>query len=228
MKLLALDTSSLACSVALLCEDSEFIRHEEQEREHTRLLMPMIRSVLAEARLEPRELDAIVLGNGPGSFIGMRIAASVTMGLAYAAGLPVVPISSLAAVAADVGKTGDSVVVTQDAHMQQVYLGMFERRDGGLVTALVPERLQSQVEIAELTSAKNYIAAGYGWQRYPALLELNQASLVSVSDRHYPAASALLRLGAADYNAGKTIGAREIEPTYLRETVAQIPSGPAS
>ena len=77
MKILALDTSSLACSVALQIGDRVVERHAEQEREHTRLLLPMIRAVLDELRVAIGELDAIALGNGPGSFIGMRIAASV-------------------------------------------------------------------------------------------------------------------------------------------------------
>ena len=85
MNLLALDTSSLACSVALQLGDTIISRHEEREREHTRLLMPMIVDVLNEGDINARDLDAIVLGNGPGSFIGMRIAASVAQGLAFAA-----------------------------------------------------------------------------------------------------------------------------------------------
>jgi len=123
VKLLAIDTSSLACTVALGIGDELIERHEEQEREHTRLLMPMIRDVLDQAGVKLADLDAIVLGNGPGSFIGMRIAASVSQGLAHGAGLRIVPVSSLAAVAAEVMDTTDAeiVAVTQDAHMQEVY-----------------------------------------------------------------------------------------------------------
>ena len=129
MKLLAIDTSSLACSVALLAGDSVFERHEEQAREHTRLLLPMIEDVLAEGGLVPGDLDAVVLGNGPGSFIGMRIAASVAQGIAHGAGLDIVPVSSLAAVAAQVFEMTEAkeVVVAQDAHMNEVYLGAFRR-----------------------------------------------------------------------------------------------------
>ena len=86
MKLLAIDTSSLACSVALQAGEQIIERHEEQAREHTRLLMPLSGDVLAEAGMSVEQLDAIVLGNGPGSFIGMRIAASVAQGLAHGGG----------------------------------------------------------------------------------------------------------------------------------------------
>ena len=94
MKLLALDTSSIACSVAVRVDEVIIERHEEQPREHTRLLMPMIESSLDEAGTTLAGLDAIILGNGPGSFIGMRIAASVAQGLAFGAGLKIVPVSS--------------------------------------------------------------------------------------------------------------------------------------
>ena len=111
MKLLAIDTSSLACSVALQHDGDLIERHEEQEREHTRLLVAMIRAVLDEAKMATSDLDAIVLGNGPGSFIGMRIAASVAQGLAHGAGVRIVPVSSLAAVAVEVFQQGDAAEV---------------------------------------------------------------------------------------------------------------------
>ena len=102
MRLLAFDTSSVACTVGLQDGDELFIQHEEQPREHTRLLMPMIRSVLAEAHVELSDLDGIVLGNGPGSFIGMRIAASVAQGLAFGANLRIAPVSSKSAFVAPI------------------------------------------------------------------------------------------------------------------------------
>lgn len=223
MRLLALDTSSLACTVAVLNDGALVERHEEQERAHTRLLVPMIRTVLAQAGLALAELDAIVLGNGPGSFIGMRIAASVTAGLAYGAGLRVVPVSSMAALAADIGDEGDIVTVAQDAHMQEVYLGIYERYGDGLARPLIDEYLQGQAEIEALAGYAPGIAAGFGWQRYPALLSLNAGRFVSVSDQHCPRASALLRLGAEAFAAGKAIAPADIEPAYLRHTVAQKP-----
>ena len=127
-------------------------RHEEQDREHTRLLTPMIRDLLADAGLSVQQLDAIVLGNGPGSFIGMRIAASVAQGLAHGAGIGIAPVSSLAAVAAEVfaASGADEVVVAQDAHMNEVYLGAFRRGADNLPEAIFPERLQSQTLIEGL------------------------------------------------------------------------------
>ena len=100
MKLLALDTSSLACSVALLTDGDIVQRYTEQAREHTKLVVPMIEDVLAEGGTALGDVDAFVLGNGPGSFIGLRISASLVQGMAFGVDRPVVPVSSMLAVAA--------------------------------------------------------------------------------------------------------------------------------
>lgn len=228
MKLLALDTSSIACSVALQLDDSVFERHEEQPREHTRILLPMIRDVVAESGTEIAALDAIVLGNGPGSFIGMRIAAAVAQGLAFGAGLGIVPVSSLAAVAAAVFASHDAaeVVVTQDAHLHEAYLGIYRRGEGGLPEAQYPERLCTQEVIAELAEDAGgaRFAAGYGWQRYPELLAANRNRLDAVAAIQHPRARHLLALGAAGLRAGAALDPKAVEPAYLRQKVAEKPS----
>jgi tRNA threonylcarbamoyladenosine biosynthesis protein TsaB len=228
VKLLALHTSSISCSVAVKIDDAIIERYEEQPREHTRLLLPMIKAVLQESGLGLPELDAIVLGNGPGSFIGMRIAASVAQGLAYGSGLNIIPVSSLGAVAAQVLAESDAaeVVVTQDAHMNEVYLGIFARGPDDLPTPLIPERLQSQESILELSkaSAGQRIAAGAGWQRYPELLANNIDTLGTVSQRLHPRARHLLGLGVQSLGAGSSIGPAELVPAYLRQKVAEKPA----
>jgi tRNA threonylcarbamoyladenosine biosynthesis protein TsaB len=227
VKLLALDTSSLACTVALQVGSDVVERHEEQPREHTRILLPMIREVMAEAGLVASELDAIVLGNGPGSFIGMRIAASVAQGMAYAAGLGIVPVSSLAAVAAEVLADADvaEVIVSQDAHMNEVYLGLFRRGDDGLPVALAPERLAGQLAIGELQqpAAGRRLAAGFGWRRYPELLAQNVDRLAGVSDVLHPRARCLLGPGAARYALEGSLPPQDVSPAYLRHKVAERP-----
>jgi tRNA threonylcarbamoyladenosine biosynthesis protein TsaB len=228
MKLLALDTSSLACSVALQLDAELVERHAEQAREHTRLLLPMIRSVLDEAGVGIDGLDAIVLGNGPGSFIGMRIAASVAQGLAYAAQLNIVPVSSLAAVAAQVFAEHDAaeVVVTQDAHMHEVYLGSFRRDAAGLPAALFAERLQPLTAIEELASLADgtRLGAGAGWDRYPALLDANSGQLDRVVGVLNPRARFLLGLAADALARGQALPPAQIVPAYLRHEVAQQPA----
>lgn len=223
MKRLALDTSSLACTVALRIGDTLFERHEEQAREHTRLLMPMIRAVLEEAGVTLTDLDAIVLGNGPGSFIGMRIAASVSQGLAYGAGLKIIPVSSLAAVAAELMDKSDVnlVAVAQDAHLQEVYLGLYERGAHDLPRAICDERLQDQGVIDELSrrAGNSTLAAGQGWQRYPKLFAANDAWLAGQSDVLYPRAEYLLKLSALS----TAVEPHDIQPAYLRHKVAEKP-----
>lgn len=223
MKLLAVDTSSLACCAGVMHGREMFTRYEEQPREHTRILMPMIREVLDEAKLALADLDAIVLGIGPGSFIGMRIAASVCQGLAWGAGLDIVPVSSLAAVAGAAGSAGDVVVVAQDAHMEQVYLGIFELDRAGLAGALYPEHLHGQGRISELDTVGGVVAAGAGWQRYPALLAANRDRIGRESERRYPSPETLLQLGAAGAGAGEAVAPQAIEPAYLRRKVAETP-----
>ena len=226
--LLALDTSSIACSVALRLDDTVIERHAEQPREHTRILLPMIRAVLEESGAGIAALDAIVLGNGPGSFIGMRIAASVAQGLAFGSDLKIVPVSSMAAVAAAVFASHDAaeVVVTQDAHMHQVYLGIYGEGDGGLPVARHPERLCDQDAIAELATnaSGRRLAAGFGWQRFPGLLGANRNRIDAVIEILHPRARDLLALGEAGLRAGTALDPKAIEPAYLRQKVAEKPS----
>lgn len=228
MKLLALDTSSIACSVAVQVDKEIIERHEEQPREHTRLLMPMIESSLAEARVSLADLDAIVLGNGPGSFIGMRIAASVAQGLAFGAALGIVSVSSLAAVAAQVFSEYDAaeVVVAQDAHMGEVYLGIYQQGEAGVLVDPVPERLQESTGIAELDSSPDgrRLAAGFGWQRYPDLLAANQDRFTDVVDVLYPRARYLLSIGAAGVARRSAVRPQDVVPAYLRQKVAEKPA----
>jgi tRNA threonylcarbamoyladenosine biosynthesis protein TsaB len=208
--LLAIDTSSVACSVALHIGTSAFERHEEKAREHTRILTPMIREVLMEGDVELADLDAIVLGNGHG------------------AGLNIVPVSSLAAVAAQAFAETDanSVIVAQDAHMNQVYLCAYCRGDANIPDPVFPERLHGQVPVAELESAdaRGRIAAGFGWRRYPKLAAANEALIESHSEILHPRARYLLPLGAIALQNGEHVDPKDIVPAYLRHKVAEIPA----
>ncbi len=222
MRLLALDTSSLACSVALLSDDAVTERYEEKPREHTRILMPMIKQVLSDAGTSLRDLDAIVLGNGPGSFIGMRIGASVAQGLAHGSGISIIPVSSMAAIATQVfaETSADFAAVAQDAHMQQVYLGLYARGTDDRPDPICDERLQDLSLVPELVAVTGVHTAGAGWQQYPKLLSANTAHLASQSRIQFPRASQLLRLATME----AAIDPAAVEPAYLRQTVAKKPS----
>jgi tRNA threonylcarbamoyladenosine biosynthesis protein TsaB len=228
VNLLALDTSSVACSVAVQIGGEVTARHEERPREHTRILVPMIRETLADSGAELAEMDAIVLGNGPGSFIGMRIAASVAQGMAFASSLQIVPVSSMAAVAARAmsEEGAGEVVVAQDAHMQQVYLGIYRPGEKSLPQDRVPERLHGLTAIEDLAAgdASNRVAAGYGWHHYPELLAANRDRIAAVSDIMHPHAADLLPLGAAALDRGGAVAPQAVVPAYLRQKVAEKPS----
>jgi tRNA threonylcarbamoyladenosine biosynthesis protein TsaB len=225
MKLLALDTSSEACSVALCLDDDVREDHRVVPREHTRLIIPMIRGLMGAAGVEYRELDAIVLGNGPGSFIGMRIGASVAQGIAYAAGLDLVPVSSLAVVAAEVLRDPvvDHVLVTQDARMNEVYLAEFARGERDLPVSIGTARLHPVAEPA-VPHAAGAWAAGSGWIRYPALLDASRPGLAGLSALAHPRASLLLEIGRRELEAGRRCAPEALVPEYLRVQVAEKPA----
>jgi tRNA threonylcarbamoyladenosine biosynthesis protein TsaB len=224
MKLLAVDTSSNACSVALQTPDGITDRHVVEPRVHTKVLMPMISEVLADGSLSLRDLDAIVLGNGPGSFIGMRIGASVVQGLCYAANIQVIPVSSLAAIAAEAfaDYDCDRLIVAQDARMKEIYLGRFERSDSGLPVAIGAEKI---VPVGRLTiSAAETAVAGAAWEKYPALLATNAEQFTSLLPVFVPRARHLLALGVASADAGGSVAPDKVSPAYLRKKVAEIPT----
>ena len=229
MNLLALDTSSVACSVALRLETGIFERHEEQAREHTKLLVPMIRSLLVEAKLSTTDLDAVVLGIGPGSFIGVRIGTALAQGIAFGVELPVVPVSSLAAIAAQVFAEQDAaaVVVAQDAHLREVYLGYYARGPDDLPVAIFAERLHDQEPIAELEDSGEgeRVAAGCGWHQYPELFAANRDRVSHITDVLHPRARYLLALGSKKIDRNETVMPRDVVPAYLRQKVAAKPGG---
>lgn len=225
MKLLALDTSTVACSAALASGEAVLERHEVRPQEHTRLLVPMLRELLGEAGLAPADLDAVVLGNGPGSFIGLRIGASVAQGICYAAGVKLVPVSSLAAVAAEAFQSSNAgrVLVAQDAHMQEVYLGAYRRGEGDLPLAEGDAVLQAVAAAAKLPgidAAGRWHAAGDGWRQHPGLLAANEGLLAGAIDVSWPRARYLLALGRLACEAGGAIDPAALVPEYVREHVA--------
>ena len=226
MKLLAIETSSTACSVALQCDDAINDRHVVEPKAHTKILLPMIRELLHAQGLVVGDLDAIALGNGPGSFIGMRIGASVAQGLAYGAGLNIVPVSSLAAIAAKVINEDNAtrVAVAQDARMNEIYLGRFSRSDCGLPTPDGPEEIFGVGEIAALRGEGEWVAAGAGWRHYPKLLLSNADVISGESEEQLPSARFILGLATESLAAGRDIPPGELRPAYLRQQVATPPA----
>lgn len=224
MILLAIDTSSDACSVALQLGEDVFEQHIVRPREHTKLLIPMIEGLLLDAGTTLSKLDAVILGNGPGSFIGMRIGASVAQGICYGAGLEIAPVSSLAAIAAEVIAlhSAEKILVAQDARMHEVYLGRFHADLRGLPLPDVDEVVAA---IGPLDiPAGDYVAAGAGWHKYPELLVQNDAVISLTADIIHPRARYLLPLGMVSMQAERSIPPAALVPAYIRTKVAERPA----
>jgi tRNA threonylcarbamoyladenosine biosynthesis protein TsaB len=222
VKLLAIDTTSDACSVALQVDASIAERHHVESRAHTRILLPMIRDLLDEKKLRTSDLDAVVLGNGPGSFIGMRISASVAQGICLGAGLPILPVSSLAAIASEVmvEESAGKVAVAQDARMNEVYFAAYRRTPQGLPDVTIGERIVAARDGGALPGI-GWIGAGAGWDRYPELVSVSQDALSRLSTVRVPRARFLLPLGARQMQQGGAIDPKDLAPAYLRTRVAE-------
>ena len=221
-RLLALDTATEACSAALLDGARLEERFELAPREHARLLLPMVASLLDGAGLALADLDAVAFGRGPGSFTGVRIAAGMAQGLAFAAGLPVVPVSSLAALAQQAADAGHArVLAAIDARMGEVYWGAFVAGDDGLVVPAGEERV-CPPDAVPAPDGSGWFGAGSGWATYAEVLHKRLGAAVAASDgSHFPHAGAVARLAAPRLAAGGALPADQALPVYLRDRVAQ-------
>ena len=217
--LLALDTATEACSVALLHNGQVFSRYAVIPRLHAQSILPMISEVLAEAGIAKTDLQAIAFGRGPGAFTGLRIAVGVVQGLAFALELPVLPVSNLAAIAQRAYREqgAEQIAVAIDARMDEVYWGCYAVVDGevrlqGMEAVLAPER-------AELprTAQGEWFAAGTGWQAYAQRLAV---PVYGRDEQLLPDAQDVLTLARGMWQRGEAITAQAAQPIYLRDQVA--------
>jgi tRNA threonylcarbamoyladenosine biosynthesis protein TsaB len=221
MRLLALDTATEACSVALLADGELRLRFEVTERSHADLVLPMVEGLLTEAGLRLEDLDGLAFGRGPGGFTGLRIATGVVQGLALGAGLPVAPVSSLAAVAEQVpAGEGEAIVVCNDARMGEVYWGVFRRDASGAIEARTAEAVSPPGAVS-LDEPGLRHAAGNGIARYPELRQRLESAGLQIHDGLYPRADAVARLGARILAAGQGVAAESALPVYVRDDVAR-------
>ncbi len=227
MKILALDTATEACSAALLVDGAVCERYEVLGRGHAERLLPMVREVLAEGGVALGALDAIAFGRGPGGFTGLRIAAGVTQGLAFGAGLPVAPVSNLAALAARAAThhAARHVVACLDARMAQVYWAPFDCADAAAPVALGQERVADPEALRLPAGAERWFGAGHGFAGYPALRALLGARLADCDPELLPHAREIALIGAAAFAAGRTVPAEQAVPVYLRDDVAHRSGG---
>lgn len=225
MKLLAIDTSSNACSVALGKGNEILERHQVAPRRHTQLVLPMIDELLAESGMVLTELDALVLGRGPGSFTGLRIAAGVVQGLAFSIDRPVILISTLAILAQPwLNKGYTNLVAALDARMGELYWGTFQSDNQGLAISTSPEVLVAPAQ-AGLPFSGCWAGVGPGFAAYGDDLP-SFPGLEVVDDAVLPQARYALALGCRDFQAGLAVPAESALPVYLRDRVVQAPVKP--
>lgn len=225
MRLLALDTATEACSVALADGDAIHERWVEAPREHGDRLFAMIEAVLADAGLGATELDALAFGRGPGAFTGVRIATGVAQGIAAGLELAVLRVSTLAALAQGVYRRHGHarVLAALDARMGEVYWGAYALDDAGVMRALAEECV-APPDAVPVPAGDGWYGAGTGWARYPqALARRAGPALAGDLGRALPAARDLLPAAAADFMAGLAVPPAEALPVYLRDRVADKP-----
>lgn len=223
MKLLAIETATEACSAALLIGGEMRYRYEVAPRRHTELILPMCDALIGEAGIEVSQLDAVAFGRGPGSFTGVRIAAGVAQGIAFAWDLPVVPVSTLAVLAQEASQQGRGarVLTAIDARMQEVYWGVYQRDANGLVTR-VGEECVIKPQLIPPPSEGEWYGVGSGWKVYGETLQQGIGDrLVGYDGELLPKAQFIVPLAQSAYSMGLTVAAEHALPVYLRDKVAE-------
>jgi len=221
MKLLAFDTSTEWCSVAVGDGMHWHGRDERVGQGHAERLLAMIDAALREAGCGLRDIEAIAFGAGPGSFTGVRIGCGVAQGLALGAKLPVVPVPTLAAVAQEVFRTrGDRFVLAcLDARMREVYVAAYARdRDAWREIAAPTVVPPLEVVLPSGANPPEWTGAGNGFTAYPALAA--QLGLTRLDADARPTAQAIGELALPRLRAGEGVAAAAALPLYVRHRVA--------
>ena len=217
MKLLAIDTSTEMASVALMVGTELSFEEQPSPKTHALSLLPIIDRLLVQSGIQINQLDAIVFGCGPGSFTGLRIACSISKGLAVAHDLGLIPVSSLGAIAYSARERAEhaesAVLAVVDARMQELYWSYFPPH------ALMATEQVNAVADIQIPHGQPVVLAGVGidlyWHDFPQALKDQISSKLNL----YPNAAAMIRLAIA---AGmKPISAAQAQPVYVRNKVTQ-------
>jgi tRNA threonylcarbamoyladenosine biosynthesis protein TsaB len=216
LNLLAVETSTELCSVALLRGSELFVEEALAENRHSELLAPMVRRVLERSRLQARQMDAFGFGQGPGSFTGVRIACGVVQGLAFAAGRPVVPVPSLLALAEQSNES--RVISALDARMGEAYVAAYARNGDDWDDVIAP-RLADASGLPPLPG-RRWAATGSGFDRHPWLRDAYRESIEMRYEGDLPRAGSVARIAARRFARGAGIAAELAAPLYLRDKVA--------
>ena len=222
MNILALDTSTESCSVALLFEGQLFEQSIMTQREHSQRILGLMNALFNDAGTEIAAIDAVAFGRGPGSFTGVRVAVSVAQGIAFARDLPVIPVSTLAAVAQAAIESTDcqQIAAAMDARMGEIYTGSFVNQHGLAVPCSEEQVSAPAVFRPERPGA--WTGVGSGWTVYQNELQQNFADqLTGILPDLLPQATMIAKLADVEAQQGRLFPAAQALPVYLRNNVAQ-------
>ncbi|MCC4614554.1 tRNA (adenosine(37)-N6)-threonylcarbamoyltransferase complex dimerization subunit type 1 TsaB [Xanthomonas campestris pv. asclepiadis] len=220
MKVLAFETSTEACSVALHIDGRVLERFELAPRRHAELALPWAEHLLAEAGITRRQLDAIAVGRGPGAFTGVRLAIGIAQGIALGLDLPVLAVSTLQVLAWRAPAEARKVLACIDARMGEVYAGVFAR-DGDTLRELMPEVVCAPQACIVPDTLHRFAGVGSGFAAADALLQQRFATqLTSIDAAALPHAADLLTLAVPALLRGEGVAPERVEPAYLRDNVA--------
>ncbi|WP_456310016.1 tRNA (adenosine(37)-N6)-threonylcarbamoyltransferase complex dimerization subunit type 1 TsaB [Serratia proteamaculans] len=221
-RILAIDTATEACSVALLNDDRLLAHFELCAREHTQRILPLVQQILQEGGVALKDLDALAFGRGPGSFTGVRIGIGIAQGLALGANLPLIGVSTLKTMAQSAWRLhgASRVLAAIDARMGEVYWAEYQRDEQGHWQGEETEAvLKPDAAAARMAALSGqWACVGTGWQAWPQLAE-NSALALTLSDVTLPCAEDMLPLAQQALAAGMTVAPEHAEPTYLRNEV---------
>ncbi len=220
--ILAVDTATEACSVALSYDGQIISRFAVSPREHTQKILPMVNEVLSEAGIKLQQVDALAFGRGPGSFTGVRIGVGIAQGLAFGADLPMIGVSSLNTMAQGVYRLlgHKQVLVAIDARMSEVYCAHYQLNENGewqgeeSEAVLTPSLFKSSFQ----DFLGEWAIAGTGWEAYPELMIENKLPLIA-SDVLLPSAEDMLPIALLQWQKGNIASVDDAQPTYLRNEV---------
>ncbi|MEN0108344.1 MAG: tRNA (adenosine(37)-N6)-threonylcarbamoyltransferase complex dimerization subunit type 1 TsaB [Pseudomonas sp.] len=223
--LLALDTATEACSVALLHDGKVLSHYEVIPRLHAQRLLPMIKDLLAEGGIALSAVDGIAFGRGPGAFTGVRIAIGVVQGLAFALDRPVVPVSNLAVLAQRALREhgAQQVASAIDARMDEVYWGCYRAEQGEMRLAGIEAVLPPEQALLPRDASGDWFGAGTGWGTFAARIPV---PVVGQDPAMLPHALDLLSLAQFAWARGEALPADQAQPVYLRDQVATPKAAP--
>jgi tRNA threonylcarbamoyladenosine biosynthesis protein TsaB len=222
MRLIALETATEACSAALWVDgELRWLLEPGAARRHGELILDQVDRLLAEAGLVPGQLDAIGVGRGPGAFTGVRLGLGVAQGLAFAVGCPVVPVSTLAALAQQGGDRGArQVLAVLDARMGEVYWSLLAVDREGRV-GVSEEHLSAPGQVTAAWTEESRLVLGSGLGAYPELMDRLGLGADEVDPAALPHAREVAILAAAAHARGESLSPELAQPVYLRDRVAE-------